>query len=359
MDKHKLNFFPEMLVEDYVRLKDDIDKNGYDVNYPIWFYEGQILDGWNREKACKELHIEPVYAEFTGSTMDAIEFVMRSNKRRNLTSSQWATIAVEADEIIEVLKKEAKERQIRKPESVSQLIDEQNINRTDTKVAELFNTNRTYFNEAQRLKDEKPELFEAVKRGDKTITEVKREERIKERKELNKNIVLPKGKYSVIYADPAWPVGSIVMDKWESPIDEKYPTMSIDDIKNLPINELSADDCSLFIWTTHTFLPDCLNIIKEWGFKYFCLITWNKGSGWTQFGFHKMTEFLLYAYKGKMNIDQYGKAIPTLISENKTTHSKKPDSIRELIKSKTPEGRLELFARDKYEGWEAWGNEIV
>lgn len=188
-----------------------------------------------------------------------------------------------------------------------------------------------------------------------------RELREEIRKESIKDIkipALPIGKYSVIYADPAWPVGSIIMDKWESPIDDKYPVMSIEDIKNLPIKNLSADDCSLFIWTTHSFLPDCLDIIKEWGFKYFCLITWNKGSGWTQFGFHKMTEFLLFAYKGKMNIDQYGKAIPTLISENKTYHSKKPDSIRDLIKSKTPDGRLELFARDKYEGWTAWGNEI-
>jgi len=169
---------------------------------------------------------------------------------------------------------------------------------------------------------------------------------------------LPNGKYSVIYADPAWPVGSIVMDKWVSPIDDKYPTMSIREIKDLKVSDITAEDCSLFIWTTHSFLPDCLDIIKEWGFKYFCLITWNKGSGWTQNGFHKMTEFLLFAYKGKMNINQYGKAIPTLISENKTYHSKKPDSIRELIKSKTPEGRLELFARDNYDGWESWGNEI-
>jgi len=169
---------------------------------------------------------------------------------------------------------------------------------------------------------------------------------------------LPEGKFNVIYADPAWPVGSIVLDKWESPIDDKYPVMTIEDIKNLPINNLAADNCSLFIWTTHTFLPDCLDIIKEWGFKYNCLITWNKGSGWTQFGFHKMTEFLLFSYKGNINITQEGKAIPTLINENKTYHSKKPDSIRELIKNKTPDGRLELFAREKYDGWTAWGDEI-
>lgn len=168
----------------------------------------------------------------------------------------------------------------------------------------------------------------------------------------------PTGKYSVIYTDPPWPVGSITMDKWESPIDDKYPVMSIEDIINLPVTNLAADDCALFMWTTHTFLPDALNIINEWGFKYFCCITWNKGSGWTQNGFHKMTELLLYAYKGKMNVDQYGKAIPTLIEEKKTYHSKKPDSIRDLIASKTPEPRIEMFARDSFEGWSTWGNEV-
>jgi len=169
---------------------------------------------------------------------------------------------------------------------------------------------------------------------------------------------LPDGKYSVIYADPPWPVGSMVMDKWDSPIEDKYPTMTIDEIASLPVVDRAADDCSLFLWTTHTFLPDALRVINEWGFKYFCCITWDKGSGWTQNGFHKMTEFLLFAYKGKMNIDQYGKAIPTLVSESKTIHSKKPDSIRKLIVSKTPEPRLEMFGRELHDGFIVWGNEV-
>lgn len=178
MNKHKLNFFPEMLPEDYARLKDDIDKNGYDINYPIWFYEGQILDGWNREKACNELNIEPVYAEFTGSMMDAIEFVMRSNKRRNLTSSQWACLAVEADEIIKALKEEAEiERRnkisnSRKGET-TELIQSSKTNETAEKVADMFNTNSKYIYEAQKLKNKNPVLFNQVKNGEKTITEVK------------------------------------------------------------------------------------------------------------------------------------------------------------------------------------------
>jgi len=170
------------------------------------------------------------------------------------------------------------------------------------------------------------------------------------------SLPMPKNKYSVIYIDPPWPVGSIVMEKWQSPIEDKYPTMSLEEISNLPIPDLALDDCALFMWTTHTFLPDALEIIKKWGFKYHCLITWDKGNGWTQFGFNKRTEFLIYAYRGKMIIDQYGESIPTLISEPKTIHSKKPDSIREKIKIKTPEPRLEMFGRGKApDGWEFWG----
>jgi N6-adenosine-specific RNA methylase IME4 len=169
---------------------------------------------------------------------------------------------------------------------------------------------------------------------------------------------LPDGKFSVIYADPPWPVESIEMEKWKSTLDHKYETLTLKEIGALPVIEHSADECSLFLWTTHTFLPDAFDIIKAWGFKYFCCITWNKGSGWTQNGFHKMTEFLLYAYKGTMNVEDSGKAIPTLIAERKGEHSKKPDSIRDLIKSKTPEPRLEMFARETHPGWTVWGNEV-
>lgn len=219
------------------------------------------------------------------------------------------------------------------------------------------NTIKSWVQIAKRIGDNE-DAFNVWAENERIEIEGRFKKKILSLKESVETPLLPDEKYSVIYADPAWPVGSIVMDKWESPIDDKYPTMSIEDIKNLPIKDLTAEDCSLFIWTTHSFLPDCLDIIKEWGFKYFCTITWNKGSGWTQNGFHKMTEFLLFGYKGKMNIDQYGKAIPTLISENKGIHSKKPDSIRDLIKDKTPVGRLELFARDEYDGWTVWGNEI-
>lgn len=169
---------------------------------------------------------------------------------------------------------------------------------------------------------------------------------------------LPEGKFSVIYADPPWPVESIEMEKWKSPIDDKYPTMSLKEIAELPVVEHAADDCALFLWTTHAFLPHAFGIMQAWGFKYFCCVTWNKGSGWTQNGFHKMTEFLLYGYRGTMVVAESGKAIPTLIVEPKAEHSKKPDNIRLMIRDKTPEPRMEMFARARHSGWTPWGNEV-
>jgi len=175
----------EIISEDYERLKNDITVNGYDDKQPIYIYQNAILDGWNRQRACDELNITPTYNEFIGSDIDAINFVMRTNKRRNLTSSQWAAIAIEADELIEKIKKIAL---LNKSTSTGganpqlrQLIAEPV--KTDKKVAEMFNTNRNYVNEAARLKRDKPEVFEQVKSGEKTITEVKKEEKREERKE--------------------------------------------------------------------------------------------------------------------------------------------------------------------------------
>lgn len=178
-----------------------------------------------------------------------------------------------------------------------------------------------------------------------------------ESKESPETPPLPEGKYSVIYADPPWPVGSMVLDKWKSPIEDKYPTMTIGEIASLPIDKITADTCSLFLWATHTFLHEAFHIMEEWGFKYFCTITWNKRGGWTQNGFHKKTEFLLYGYRGTINIEQRGDAIPTYIEMAKGGHSSKPHMVREIIKNKTPEPRIELFAREKADGWNVWGNE--
>jgi len=120
MQKHKYNIFPNASQEDFNLLVSDIRKNGYDLDFPIILFQGDILDGWNRWRACQQIGEKPATKEFTGSDSDAINYTLRTNKRRNLTSSQWATIAVDADEIMSQIAAETeRERRAKQAETQS------------------------------------------------------------------------------------------------------------------------------------------------------------------------------------------------------------------------------------------------
>lgn len=181
MKKHKLNIFPEAKPEDYERLREDIRTNGYDRRQPIVIYQGSILDGWNRKRACNELDIDAPSIQFDGTDADAIAFVMRTNKRRNLNSGQWATVAVEAEEIMAAIasQAEAERREkiaaSRKDETRQKIAPSEKDNgKTAHKAASLFNTNRTYVNQAAKIKERAPDVFEKVKAGRMTMQDAAR-----------------------------------------------------------------------------------------------------------------------------------------------------------------------------------------
>ena len=164
-------------------------------------------------------------------------------------------------------------------------------------------------------------------------------------------------KYQIIYADPPWPIKKIKRNVRPNQIEMDYKTMSIDEIKNLPIQNICDDNCVLFLWTIQKYLPISFSVMDAWGFKYQRTITWDKQNGMCLFGFHHRTEFLLFGYKGKIEMYPHRKAFPTLVTAKTNRHSRKPDIFRQLIEP-MGEKRIELFARQKTEGWDAWGNEV-
>jgi hypothetical protein len=170
MKKHRFNIFPEASQEDFDRLVEDIKNKGYDHKFPVVLFEMEILDGWNRFRACEKLGVQCPKVTFTGSESEAIDYMMRTNKRRNLNKGQWATIAVEAEDIMSALRDAAKARQGKRSDltsdkKLSEVKKHQHGEKTATKAAELFNTNRTYINQAAKVKAEAPEAFEKVKAG--------------------------------------------------------------------------------------------------------------------------------------------------------------------------------------------------
>lgn len=170
------------------------------------------------------------------------------------------------------------------------------------------------------------------------------------------------GKYGIIYADPPWHYENV---KVKGAAEKHYPTMSIDSLCDLRVAELAAKDCALFLWATFPQLPEAMRLIEAWGFQYktvgFVWLkqnrktpTWFYGLGhWTRAN----AEVCLLGVKGKPK--RRSACIHQLIVSPIEQHSKKPDEVRQKIISLMGDlPRLELFAREKVQGWDAWGNEI-
>jgi len=251
-----------MSADEYDELKTDIETNGYDDSRPIYIYNGGIIDGWNRYRACQELGVTPAIKAFQGDDTDAIQYVLSSNKRRNLTSSQRAAIAVEADEIIEAIEKaveEERRKKISKRENVGnrhtstmlemgQLIapsperdnKEKEAAKSRTKIAETFGTNRQYISDAKRIKEQDPDSFERIKRGETTITKVKKEKRRKDDGYL-KRLNQPSGSISPIEAIRVCKYGDNMYRKSSTRSEERYgdKVFSLSDEKYNTVSTLS------------------------------------------------------------------------------------------------------------------------
>ena len=176
-------------------------------------------------------------------------------------------------------------------------------------------------------------------------------------------------KYKVIYADPAWRFSqginrrSYVRDKFgtDEELSLQYPTMSDAEIINLNVSNIADDDCVLFIWTTDAHLEVAIKAINNWGFKYKTVaFTWNKKRGFMGKWTVKQCEICLLATKGTAHKLLKSFKEKSYLEENKTKHSKKPDEFRKRIERMFGDvPKIELFGRQKNEGWDVWGNEVV
>jgi N6-adenosine-specific RNA methylase IME4 len=167
-------------------------------------------------------------------------------------------------------------------------------------------------------------------------------------------------KYQIIYADPPWEVKR--GPDWNSNGPSKnlpYPTMPLEDIKNLKIKEISDNNAHLYLWTINKYIEQGYEVARNWGFKPTCLLTWCKPKHGIGLGgaFIQTTEHLLFCRRGKLPTQ---KRIDTTWFEHKRLrHSEKPNYFRDLIVEVSGNlPRIELFARQKIEGWDIWGNEL-
>lgn len=373
MIKSKFNIYPEIQNEQCKELKESI-KKGYDNTFPIVIYKGSILDGWNRYNICKELNIEPAYKEFEGDDNQALEFVINSNKRRDLTASQRAAIAVEYEVIFA---EEAKKRQVeaggdRKSEEYKQsnksvvaslpqgVSEPKPAPKSRDTAAKMVGAGSRYVSDAKKIKEEDPEEFQKIMAGDLGIneykTEKKKAEQIERREELKqKECALPSGIYNVIYVDPPWEYEN---SGFKMSAESKYPTMSIEELERIDIGKMSHENSILFCWVTNPLLKEGIELITKWGFTYKTNLCWIKSKHTAGFYVYGQHELLLIGIKGS-GMTPHGEKFVSVIHGDNSIHSKKPEIAYEIIEKMYPNmNYLELFARKKREGWDAWGNEL-
>ena len=160
--------------------------------------------------------------------------------------------------------------------------------------------------------------------------------------------------FRTIYADPPWQfqnrTGKVSPEHKRL---SRYPTMTIDEIKALPVADIAESKSHLYLWVPNALLPDGLSVMRAWGFEYKTNIIWEKvrhdgqpdGRG-VGFYFRNVTEILLFGIRGQGN-----RTLPparsqvNLLRSVKREHSRKPDEMIELIESCSPGPYLEMFAR--------------
>ena len=175
-----------------------------------------------------------------------------------------------------------------------------------------------------------------------------------------------KTRFKTILADPPWQfqnrTGKMAPEHKRL---SRYPTMSLREICDLPVEAIVADTAHLYLWVPNALLPEGLKVMENWGFSYKSNIIWYKirkdggpdrrGVG---FYFRNVTEILLFGVRGKnARTGQLGRTQENIISSQKREHSRKPDEQYALIEGCSPGPRLEMFARGPRLGWTVWGNQ--
>lgn len=173
------------------------------------------------------------------------------------------------------------------------------------------------------------------------------------------------GGFSTVLADPPWRftnrTGKVAPEHRRL---DRYSTMSLDAIKAMGVQSILAPNAHLYLWVPNALLPDGLEVMKSWGFRYLSNIVWAKrrkdggpdGRG-VGFYFRNVTELLLFGVRGSMRTLAPGRSQVNMIETRKREHSRKPDEQYALIESCSPGAYIELFARHARPGWTVWGDE--
>jgi N6-adenosine-specific RNA methylase IME4 len=349
------------------------------IREPIVLFEGKILDGRNRYRACIEAGVEPTFTVYQGD--DPIAYVISLNlRRRHLDESQRAMVAAKLATLKLGDNQHSEGPSI---EEASRLLNvgHASVERAKTVqragAPELVHAVEQGVVSVSAAADvatlPAQEQREIVARGEREILEAakairgeKARERYAARMARNieisaRNSPIELGqRYPVILADPPWNY-RLYNEKSGSSraAAEHYPTMTMNEICALPVSNLATDAAALFLWTTAPHLQESFQALAAWGFEYKTNAVWVKDKIGLGFFIRGQHELMLIATRGDMPSPLPANRPPSVITAPRREHSRKPDEAYEMIERMYRQlPKIELFARQARPGWEVWGNEV-
>jgi len=369
--------FPLIEGTDFEEFVEDVRENGQQEK--ITLYNGAILDGRNRARACEILGIKPK-TRTAPASVDPWDYVISLNlARRHMSESQRAMVAARLANMAHGGDRRSSGRSAGRT--------------TQAEAAKAVGSSERATRQAQRvLRDAEPELIEAVDQGHVAVSLAEKlakrspaEQRrvAKEAKdgkpaakivrELNRDkrasrmASISQGnapmdvtrQYGVIIADPAWQYaeGTTTPNR---KIENQYPTMTLEEICALPVRELALPDAVLALWVTSPLFVEVVEpVLKAWDFQYKSQWIWHKtgrrGTGYWGLMEH---EIVVIAKRGDAPPPSPDARFPSVFSAPVGDHSAKPDQVHRRLELAYPKAsKVELFCRNPRKGWDAWGNQ--
>lgn len=368
IDPEFRDLIPPLLPDEREQLEANIIREG-GATSPLQAWGDLLLDGHNRYEICLK-HKLP----FTVSTVAGISgrddakawIITNQFGRRNLTPFVRAELALKLEPLIAT---KAKAQQIRKPESVSQKSVKQKID-TQKEVAKAAKVSHDTIHKVKKIAAKAPDpVKQKLRAGETSInaayTEIVRAEREEKREERRKenaakisrvgNPVAAGAKFATIVIDPPWDWGDEGDVNQMGRAKPDYATMSIEKLRELPVEKLADDDAHIYLWITNRSMPKGFELLEKWGFRYVTMLTWPKPSFGMGNYFRGQTEHVLFGVRGSQQLKR--KDASTLLpawSRGKQ-HSSKPGEFFEFVESCSPGPFIEMFSRESRHGWSAWG----
>lgn len=337
-----------------------------------------LADGHNRYRIATKhgLQYRTEVKDFAGEDDVVIWMIDNQKGRRNLTDFVKLELAeVKAERLRRKGRKKQAHGMTAPSKTLLSIVDKSvdTPHNTRNEIAADLGWSTGKVAMGQRVMKEAPEdVKQAVRAGEMSINQAykevkakeKKEQRIQQIQEVKQRIeaeewkLLDK-KYHVIAIDPPWAYdekGGFSANEHDPDSNRggvDYPTMTVEQIRGIDLP--AADDCVLFLWTTHAFLEDSFSLLRSWGFQYKATMVWDKekmGIGRT---IRMQVEFCLLAVKGSPIIQ--GSAERDIIREPRREHSRKPDAFYRQVERMCIGNKLDYFSREHRENWDVYGAE--